>query len=530
MRQTANSTQNLECHPIRPWKLRRSGSALLLILGCVALMTILVISFFASARTEFTSSAFYVKGVNTKLLSENVINLVMSQLREGARSTDVNSPTTPVAWASQPGMIRTYSKAGLPYKYFKLYSSDSMMGTGAFDETANQIPTGSSGWASQPNLYTDLNEPVNGIYPILDPSAAGVVEGFSFAAQNDTSNSLPMPVEWLYVLKNGTVVSSVSTGSGTSVTVPGANNGNPVVGRIAFWTDDETSKVNINTASEGSFWDLPIANTYEELGNNQETAPFGFSTSVASSTEFQRMPGHPATTSLSTVFGYGTPVLPDTGLDSSGPTYPLTTTTYTKTFAPYYSLTPRYAAGGSMGGAQPAYGANAANQLQFILPGYRLYNSIDELAFDPGRIPLATANASLYPATISGSSTGINPTGRQSLAVTPKIIEQRRFFLTAHSRAPEETLFGTPRVSIWPIQAQKVARTAKDNLLAFCSTIGGNPYYFQRATYYQYFPQGASSPTTTVDANNTPTSSSQSTTQDFPDPRRATRQFPRTVM
>ena len=52
---------------------RRSGSALLIILGCVALLTILVTAFLLSARTEFTTSNFYAKGVNTKLLSENVI-------------------------------------------------------------------------------------------------------------------------------------------------------------------------------------------------------------------------------------------------------------------------------------------------------------------------------------------------------------------------------------------------------------------------------------------------------------------------
>ena len=81
-------------HP--SFRARRSGSALLIILGCVALLTILVTAFLLSARTEFTTSNFYAKGVSTKLLSENVINLVTAQLREGARSTDVNT-SAPVA-------------------------------------------------------------------------------------------------------------------------------------------------------------------------------------------------------------------------------------------------------------------------------------------------------------------------------------------------------------------------------------------------------------------------------------------------
>jgi type II secretory pathway component PulK len=98
----------------RPSRCRKSGSALLIILGCVALLTILVTAFLITARTEFTTSNFYAKGVSTKLLSENVINLVTAQLREGARSTDVNT-NAPIAWASQPGMIRTYDATGNPY-------------------------------------------------------------------------------------------------------------------------------------------------------------------------------------------------------------------------------------------------------------------------------------------------------------------------------------------------------------------------------------------------------------------------------
>ncbi len=33
---------------------------------------------------------------------------------------------------------------------------------------------------------------------------------------------------------------------------------NPVGGRIAFWSDDESSKLNINTATEGTVWDTPV--------------------------------------------------------------------------------------------------------------------------------------------------------------------------------------------------------------------------------------------------------------------------------
>ncbi|MEJ0000336.1 MAG: hypothetical protein WDO13_14955, partial [Verrucomicrobiota bacterium] len=66
--------------------------------------------------------------------------------------------------------------------------------------------------------------------------------------------------------------------------------GDPIVGRIAFWTDDETGKININTASEGaynnsstyatSFSDTPRVCTPYDL--NLEKSP-------ACQNEFQRL-------------------------------------------------------------------------------------------------------------------------------------------------------------------------------------------------------------------------------------------------
>jgi len=47
-----------------------------------------------------------------------------------------------------------------------------------------------------------------------------------------------MPVAWLYVLKNGKISSATAAGQGR-VRVQEATADNPVVGRIAFWADDE---------------------------------------------------------------------------------------------------------------------------------------------------------------------------------------------------------------------------------------------------------------------------------------------------
>ena len=65
-----------------------------------------------------------------------------------------------------------------------------------------------------------------------------------------------MPVKWLYVLHDGKIVSP-TTATNSTLAIPGVTKDNPVTGRIAFWTDDETCKVNINTASKDLLDALP---------------------------------------------------------------------------------------------------------------------------------------------------------------------------------------------------------------------------------------------------------------------------------
>jgi hypothetical protein len=64
---------------------------------------------------------------------------------------------------------------------------------------------------------------------------------------NSASDGTPGPNEprSLYVLRDGSM--SSRDGDATSE--------NPIVGRTAFWSDDETKKLNLNTASEGTYWD-----------------------------------------------------------------------------------------------------------------------------------------------------------------------------------------------------------------------------------------------------------------------------------
>ena len=67
-------------------------------------------------------------------------------------------------------------------------------------------------------------------------------------------NPAPMPVRWLYLLKDGSLVSpdTPSPTTPNTLTFQNAVNAagqadkpsvtNPIVGRVAFWTDDESGK------------------------------------------------------------------------------------------------------------------------------------------------------------------------------------------------------------------------------------------------------------------------------------------------
>src|SRR4029078_1290709 len=67
---------------------------------------------------------------------------------------------------------------------------------------------------------------------------------------------------------------------------------------------------------------------------------------------------------------------------------------------------------------------------------------------------------------------------------TPDNLEKLRFFLTAHSRAPELNAFGMLRVSVWPIHEDLPKRTAFDDLSAFCATIPGKTSSSPGVLYY----------------------------------------------
>jgi uncharacterized protein (TIGR02600 family) len=464
------------------------GAALIAVLALIVLMAALVTIFLVRTATERSASASYDAAAGTRLLGETTVNLVQATINQATTGTNGT------AWASQPGAIRLFNDSGSLTRIFRLYSGTAVASnTSSGAVLAGDVPP--ANWSSQPAAWVDLNKPVTVtgisgsnslVFPILDPrdpqnpgsaTAPNVLtslEGFSInSAPGSTAlQPAPMPVRWLYVLRDGQIVTPTSPSAAT-VTVPGATSDNPITGRIAYWTDDETAKVNINTAA-GSFstwsgttqpaiWDTPRFRIWSERMLFSENQPV--------KGEYQRYPGHPATTDISKIFS---------ALGVTMPNYPYVVSTPTTSPQPApvtgqnlpYTVLPRYTDDNSSQGGSRNTTRNAPPPVinNGVPKSDRLYPSAGEALF-----------------AIDRTSSTLN---RQQM-------ETGKFFLTAHSRSPETTLFGTPRIAMWPINKDTGAtkRTTFDNLLAFCATTGTGsqaaPYYIQRGNAFSPTEDGA---------------------------------------
>jgi uncharacterized protein (TIGR02600 family) len=385
------------------------GFSLVVVLAALAIMSLLLVAIFSGTSHGVRSAQNDASVARAALLADSAAALVIGQVEQATTLAGHG-------WISQPGLIRTFaatSHARSPSACYKLYSAPQMIDTsGGVSFLASDVP---AAWNSTANasVYTDLNAPVTSfpggtLYPILDAAAVTSVTGLA----SDAGHAVEMPVAWLYQLQDG------SLGPAAAATAT-----NPIVGRVAFWTDDETSKIDVNTAGVASPWNTPRTSSSTDTG---------WATTQPAAGEFERYPGHPAGVSLDILFGALTP-------------------------DQLLALSPRYASGGSEFGTQTTTAASTVPPMTS-----RLYASVDELCF----------------------SAGLNMAGqRVANPVTPAQIELARFVLTAHSHAPETTLLGEPRVAVWPVSdtpADSTRTTASDRAVESDASIGTTDYFFQR--------------------------------------------------
>ena len=484
---------------------RRRGVALLTVLTIISLATILILTFFQLAQNEMVASDSYNSGLEAQQVAEEAVNLVIRQIR---MATSGNNN----AWASQPGAVRVWDESGDFLAGYKLYSDDDMVAA-TKDELTDPDYDEMKRWDSEPWRFVDLNEPVirgeKVYYPIVDPMARLLprwpknlgddvdgVEGFFTAPQDQDKQgliflgggqlpqgqmaaalsevpsnddginweTLPMPAMWVYQLKDGTLGHLDSSKRFRAVSggeTPSEEN--PIVARFAFWTDDETSKLNPNVHAGGASWATPMAggDIDRNLGRFQPAQH-----------EWQRYPGHPASVHIAPVLAPGVPDI-----------------TYNRDHMErIFELVPRVVGGGSMSGTRKVNPDDPREANGLIPDKDRLYASLDEFLLEPG---LRGRNPNIREPNIFPDPSKRGGRGR-SIRESQELMERSKFFLSVVSRAPEVTVFNTPRVSIWPTHWDKAPQhsedyhTPFDTLIRFCAEMGESSggerykYHFQR--------------------------------------------------
>lgn len=184
--------------PCRPCH-AECGIALLVTLVFLVIITILVVGFTVSMRTERMASNSMAENERCKLLARsalaNATSLLVNNIPDPGDPTVATPANAGRNWYSNPGRLTVISSAGT--NNIPLYS-------GAATSTNSLVAV---------NLNAALpSEP--GKYPI-------------------TGSPDPMWVSWINVLEDPTSPASAS---------------NKLLGRYAFWIDDESTKINVNVA------------------------------------------------------------------------------------------------------------------------------------------------------------------------------------------------------------------------------------------------------------------------------------------
>jgi len=184
-------------------KLKRSNraSALVVILVAVVMVTILCVAFLNFAGAERRSSRLALNATIARSLANVGADAALAKLKY-ATETGMQKGRL---WSSEPGRIRIFPTGNLSaYEDVDLFSA---------------LPGPDVPGATDVNSV-DLNKPsYQGKHPIAEPVSAG--------------GAAPMKIGWIDLLANP---------DGT------ASRENPIIGRVAYWVDDESCKININVA------------------------------------------------------------------------------------------------------------------------------------------------------------------------------------------------------------------------------------------------------------------------------------------
>ncbi len=193
------------------------GAALIMTLVLAGMMAMVVIAYLLSMRIELGAASAYEQTQSAKVLTQSAlshgIELLRANIPEPARLSEDASNADAELWVTNPGRLTILQGNGEP-RYVDLH-------TGAV--------TGEPGSGAERDLDSvDLNRPMAG--EEFPPITVALDE----RGVPDPDTERPkMRVRWHNVLRDPSQ--------------PAAKE-NPIVGRYAFWMDDESGKLNFNVA------------------------------------------------------------------------------------------------------------------------------------------------------------------------------------------------------------------------------------------------------------------------------------------
>lgn len=186
---------------------QHTGSAIVITLMVLVIVTVMVVGIFSVLQLERITSSSILEKERANSLCQAAADHAVALIRGATTAAEAApSGTTSRFWASQPGRITVFNFDGTV-------------------DTANSVNLFSTSNISGVDTGTvDLNRPsFSGKYPVASKNSVTF-----------SSGSAPtMNVQWINVLQDGTAQPSAS---------------NQIIGRYAFWVDDELTKINVNTA------------------------------------------------------------------------------------------------------------------------------------------------------------------------------------------------------------------------------------------------------------------------------------------
>ncbi len=176
---------------------KRRASALIITLTVMVLIVVLIVGLLSIARIERVSAASHFEGRRAELLAWMATDNAVALLEEGISNGEVPGKL----WSSQPGKITVFRNVD-----------------GSVDADASRLLFSTNTTGDLVNLN---QAGFSGIAPLASALSQGA------------SDAPPMEVNWINILENPSAPAGPT---------------NRLTGRYAFWVDDESTRLDLNTA------------------------------------------------------------------------------------------------------------------------------------------------------------------------------------------------------------------------------------------------------------------------------------------